>query len=304
MRTIKSRPLDRDRGRKDPKQDREKSGRTSSDAANDHRRAENEKRDAERLKKQKERQERRDAKRKDERERYRREKEEKASKADSNQNATSSAASKDEKEKVKKYSESRRERRERRAEENASVNAPTNRHFDKPTKPPKPENVQSNNDKKRPIEYQSQNSFEETKSNSSGENSASQKERSVQNIRNKFRPSLQIYQPGRRRSDASSTSETKAKTGDKDKETASTVGDGEQQPHSSSHADDGKSKTDKKVSRYTERRNKAREKRSMSDASDSKQVNDESASAAANDANEANDDVQAADAAGSNDNEN
>lgn len=300
MRTIKSRTLDRDRGRKDSKQEKEKGAKMSAD---DHRRAENEKRDAERYKKQKERQERRDAKRKEERERYRREKEGKSAKGDSNQNATLPAANKDDKEKVKKYSESRRERRERRAEENATVNAPTSRHSDKPAKPPKTEDVKStqsnNNDKKRPVEYQSQNSMDETKSNSSGENSASQKERSVQNLRNKFRPSLQIYQPGRRRSDASSTSETKTKTNDK--EVASTVDDSEQQPQSSSHVDDGKSKTDKKVSRYTERRSKAREKRSMSDASDSKQTKDESTSAAAN---EANDDVRVADAVVSNENDN
>lgn len=186
---------------------------------------------------------------------------------------------------MKKYSESRRERRERRAEENTNATA------DKSTRQPKAGDSEKSknapyNDEKKPVEYQSQNSVDDTKSNSSGENSLSQKERSVQNIRNKFRPTLQIYQPGRRRSETSATIEIKDKTGDKEKETTSTADGNEQQQSPPANVDANKTKTDKKVSRYTERRSKAREKRSIDDANDAKNAIDDTTSNATGEATE------------------
>lgn len=117
------------------------------------------------------------------------------------------------------------------------------------------------------------------------------KDRSITNMRNKDRPSLQIYQPGKRRTNSSSTTPTDEKcegkfmyTQENDfddcemeanteiAQSTSAVKNGERKrsdaKESSKNQSDDRGKkpaNEKRISRYSEKRNKAKEKRDLTD---------------------------------------
>lgn len=117
------------------------------------------------------------------------------------------------------------------------------------------------------------------------EKEARARERAITNLRNKDRPSLQIYQPGKRRTN-SSTSLTPTEDKCENKfECSSNEGTSTEKAQSSSKNGDrkrndakesGKGQSDerkkpaneKRISRYSEKRNKAKEKRETNDLTD------------------------------------
>lgn len=112
-----------------------------------------------------------------------------------------------------------------------------------------------------------------------------QKERSFSNLKNKDRPSLQIYQPGKRRTNSSSnldeigdnrgatTPEMECSTnpiGNAEKPASTKSGDNRKRndakESSKNNSDDRKKPAnEKRISRYSEKRNKAKEKRDLTD---------------------------------------
>lgn len=116
------------------------------------------------------------------------------------------------------------------------------------------------------------------------------KDRSVTNLRNKDRPSLQIYQPGKRRTTNSATSEhddpsenkgsvspdierecTEIVEPEKPSSSSTSAAKGNRKRNdakesSKSQNDDRKKPSnEKRISRYSEKRNKAKEKRDVTD---------------------------------------
>lgn len=106
-------------------------------------------------------------------------------------------------------------------------------------------------------------------------------------MRNKDRPSLQIYQPGKRRTNSTTSitpTEDKCESKFNSVECSSNEGTSTEKPQSTSKNDDrkqndGKESTkgqsddrkkpanEKRISRYSEKRNKAKEKRDLTDNS-------------------------------------
>lgn len=129
---------------------------------------------------------------------------------------------------------------------------------------------------------------EDNKNNNNCKESKASKDRSITNMRNKDRPSLQIYQPGKRRTNSTSGSTpTDEKGEDKcmdatenfdyeieeaaastDKAQSSSKNDEKKRNDAkeSSKIDDRKKPSnEKRISRYSEKRNKAKEKRDLTD---------------------------------------
>lgn len=309
MRTIKSRPLDRDRNKRNADQSGNKSDKVKEMKAEGG---------LSRFEREKQRNKERQARRKEERERLRKEKE--AKKSESNikveniptkdpmntkdgNNSKEPKESKDDKEKVKKYSESRRERRSRALERERVTNKSKNDQKDESksnatathaTDEKVVENGQDNNQ----IEFDDDDKTQE-KCNKKD------RERSITNLRNKDRPSLQIYQPGKRRNQTSSQDNL-----DKDSRSLPQSGtdDSEKQASDSSIKRQSSSKsgdrsknnnendatanlsqesrkklfTEKRVSRYSEKR-KAKEKRDLNTGEDT--PNDSATTTTAGDCN-------------------
>lgn len=111
-----------------------------------------------------------------------------------------------------------------------------------------------------------------------------EKDRSVTNMRNKDRPSLQIYQPGKRRVSSTSGPDAGDSKGQTSPENECNEYIDIEKPSSSSKSccdtrkrtdakDSSKSQNDdrkkvsndKRISRYSEKRNKAKEKRDLTD---------------------------------------
>ncbi|XP_031626703.1 regulator of nonsense transcripts 3B-like [Contarinia nasturtii] len=250
VRTIKSRPLDRDRN-KNSDGNKEKSENS-------------------RAEREKQRNKERQARRKEERERNRKEREkikdEKkvtiATAAETDQK--DSKNDKDGTEKVKKYSESRRDRK-RRNESNSGVKSSQS----------KSEQKESNEAK----DSQADTTPRSTSNDDSRGNNAEskqrekeQKDRSITNLRNKDRPSLQIYQPGKRRTNSLTTSEdpttpeNESTTINLEKPSKSHENRKRSDAKESSKSDDSKKlSNEKRISRYSEKRNKAKEKRDLTD---------------------------------------
>lgn len=104
-----------------------------------------------------------------------------------------------------------------------------------------------------------------------------EKDRSITNLRNKDRPSIQIYQPGKRRANSLTTSEDNPTTPENENIQHGTNSEkpsksnrnrkhSDAKESSKNANDDGKkSSNEKKISRYSEKRNKAKEKRDLND---------------------------------------
>lgn len=126
---------------------------------------------------------------------------------------------------------------------------------------------------------------EENRKQSAAELKA-QKDRSITNLRNKDRPSLQIYQPGKRRTGSSSTNDQddpndikdslspeieSMETNDLEKTVSSTKSNNNRKrsdaKESSKVQNDERKKpsNEKRISRYSEKRNKAKEKRDVTE---------------------------------------
>lgn len=210
-----------DRSKRDGKDDNDKSNKSDRDKRDEKKRAE-----------QQRQKERREAKRKGEREQRKTSDKPKTDETDGNKTKS------DDKEKVKKYSESRRERRARAEQSRSNSNTfqvndsakasgdqdTANANQDKVEKPKSINDGQTQKDEKNYTKHE-----------------YNKKDRSIQNIRNKDRPAIQIYQPGKRRPEP---------------------GESFAQEKEFEQRDEKPAGAEKKVSRYSERRNKAREKRS------------------------------------------
>lgn len=192
---------------------------------------------------------------------------------------------------MKKYSESRRERREIK-----QTNSTDSIQGEKSIEMKALQKSDGDNGK---MDAQYDDSIEDNNKDSnysgngngsgSGDTKSLQKDRSITNLRNKDRPSLQIYQPGKRRTSIhsesaqdqsgdkssassekeSSTKDLKSLDYDKCIKDGSTKNDDRRKRNdtrysSKSYQDDGKKiANEKRVSRYSEKRNKVKEKRDM-----------------------------------------
>lgn len=131
-------------------------------------------------------------------------------------------------------------------------------------------------------------SADENKNDNDSAEARAQKDRSITNLRNKDRPSLQIYQPGAKRRTSTSTGpdnscENRGAENDADtKVDANNVpststssrghdnrGQRNRKDSAKGQCDDTKKSTttttEKRISRYSEKRNKVKEKRDLSD---------------------------------------
>ncbi|XP_055311107.1 regulator of nonsense transcripts 3B-like [Sitodiplosis mosellana] len=265
VRTIKSRPLDRDRNKNADKEKNEKSEISRSE-------------------REKQRNKERQARRKEERERNRkdREKEKEEKKAAAAVNDKPDTELKDSKndkdgaEKVKKYSESRRDRKKRNESGSKSTQSKTDHKESADAQADGQQSISTDDNKNNNTETKQQREQRE------------QKERSISNLKNKDRPSLQIYQPGKRRTNSSSypgdeASENRGATTPENESCSNQIGNSEKPASSSSKSGDSRKRTEskessknqsddrkkpaneKRISRYSEKRNKAKEKRDLTD---------------------------------------
>lgn len=129
-------------------------------------------------------------------------------------------------------------------------------------------------------------SVDDNKNDNDSAEARAQKERSISNLRNKDRPSLQIYQPSKRRTSNSTGPDNSCENKNRTEYDADATDDNNVQPSTSSSSSRGhdnrkrndkkdsakgqcddskKSTTEKRISRYSEKRNKVREKRDLSD---------------------------------------
>lgn len=133
-------------------------------------------------------------------------------------------------------------------------------------------------------------SVENNKNDPDSAEARAQKDRSITNLRNKDRPSLQIYQPGAKRRTSTSTGpdnnscenknrvehETDTKFDNNVPSTSATSSRGHENRKrndkkdfaTKGHSDDNSKKSitsEKRISRYSEKRNKVKEKRDLSD---------------------------------------
>lgn len=311
--------MNRDRNKKDhPSEgsnskgdrDRDRDRGKRSDLHNERRQGEREKRDALRREENQKKKDNRSVKRQEERQqRNKREKDERQGPSGTDQKPktpgdaglgnSKQPPGKDDKDKVKKYSESRKERRARndgrsyeKEKDDTKTEHKSERHTDRD------EDGQS---EKPASDHKSFRDDNKGRSGNSDISVKTRQDRAARVIRNKDRPSLQIYQPGKRRqtgtgdqksqdgdrplskSSSTSTSPTNeeppprqdrgkvvdAKTSENSKSADKSSSRYGNQRRSSVKSDDGNKATDgdnkkpaeKKVSRYSERRNRAKEKR-------------------------------------------